>query len=104
MSADHKVEIDRQFERLEANLPPKPAKFMRWLRQPSSRLARIPLAGLLVLGGAFSFLPVLGLWMLPVGLALIAQDVPLLQKPTASSLGWLERKWDAHQRAKNHKS
>ena len=35
---------------------------------------------LLILGGIFSFLPVLGLWMLPLGLLLIAQDVPLLQK------------------------
>jgi hypothetical protein len=34
---------------------------------------------------------------------LIAQDVPMLEKPTAKSLGWLERKWAARQRAKQHK-
>jgi hypothetical protein len=56
-------------------------------------LVRIPLAILLVVGGVFSFLPVLGLWMLPLGLVLIAQDVPFLQKPTAQLLGWIERKW-----------
>jgi hypothetical protein len=63
-------------------------------------LVRIPLALLLVLGGIFSFLPVLGLWMLPLGLVLIAQDVPILQKPMAQMLGWAERKWLARQQAK----
>jgi hypothetical protein len=33
------------------------------------------------------------MWMLPLGLVLIAQDVPFLQKPTAQLLGWIERKW-----------
>jgi hypothetical protein len=61
---------------------------------------RIPLAILLVLGGIFSFLPVLGLWMLPLGLILIAQDIPILQKPIARMLGWIERKWLERQRAR----
>jgi hypothetical protein len=49
---------------------------------------------LLVVGGFFSFLPVLGLWMLPLGLLLVAQDVPALQKPMSRMLGWIERKWE----------
>lgn len=73
---------------------------MSWLRQPSSRLVRIPLALLLILGGIFSFLPVLGLWMLPLGLLLFAQDVPLLQPPLIRLLGWVERKWSEPERAK----
>jgi hypothetical protein len=89
----HRAELDRHFAWFEAKLPPRPAKFVSWLRQPSSMLVRIPLAILLVVGGVFSFLPVLGLWMLPLGLVLIAQDVPFLQKPTAQLLGWIERKW-----------
>ena len=62
---------------------------------------RIPVAVLLIAGGTFSFLPVLGLWMLPLGLVLFAQDVPVLQKPMAKSLGWVERKWIERQRAKS---
>jgi hypothetical protein len=31
---------------------------------------------------------------------LFAQDVPVLQKPMSKSLGWVERKWIARQRAK----
>lgn len=87
----------------EGKLPPRAARLMGWLRQPSSRYARIPLALLLIVGGVFSFLPVLGLWMLPFGLVLFAQDVPVLQKPTARTLGWIERKWIERQRRKNRR-
>jgi len=100
MSDNHKAELDRHFAWFEAKLPPQPARFVNWLRKPSSRLVRVPLAVLLIGGGVLSFLPVLGLWMLPLGFVLIAQDVPVLEKPTARSLGWLERKWKARQLSK----
>ena len=93
VSAESRAELDRHFEWIANRLPEKGARFIRWLRQPSSRWVRIPLAFLLVVGGIFSFLPVLGLWMLPLGLMLIAQDVPFLQRPLANALGWAERKW-----------
>jgi hypothetical protein len=104
VSEHDKMELDRHFAWFEGRLPPRPARFVAWLRKPSSRLARIPLAILLIAGGIFSFLPILGLWMLPLGLLLFAQDVPILQKPMARMLGWIERKWEARlerQRAKN---
>jgi hypothetical protein len=87
------VELDRHFAWFQAKLPAWLARFVGWVRKPSSRLVRIPLAILLIVGGIFSFLPVFGLWMLPFGLLLFAQDVPILQKPMAQMLGWIERKW-----------
>ena len=101
MNQDHKAELDRHFAWFEGRLPPRPAKFVNWLRKPSSRLVRLPVAVVLIAGGFFSFLPVLGLWMLPLGLVLFAQDVPVLQKPMANTLGWIERRWIARQRAKD---
>jgi hypothetical protein len=101
VSEHSKRELDRHFAWFEARLSPRLARFVGWLRRPSSRLVRIPLAILLILGGIFSFLPVLGLWMLPLGLLLFAQDVPMLQKPMARMLGWVERKWIERQRAKS---
>jgi hypothetical protein len=101
LSQHDKAELDRHFAWLEGKLSPRPARFVAWLRQPSSRLTRIPLAILLIFGGVFSFLPVLGLWMLPLGLLLFAQDVPVLQRPLARALGWIERKWIARQAAKS---
>ena len=99
MSANYQVELDRHFAWFEGKLPAGPARFVNWLRRPSSRLARIPLAALLILGGIFSFLPVLGLWMLPLGLLLFAQDVPMLQPPLVRLLAWVERKWLERERA-----
>ena len=101
MKQKYASEIDRHFAWFEAKLSPRLAKFVGWLRKPSSRYARIPLAILLIVGGFFSFLPVLGLWMLPLGLLLFAQDVPFLQKPLARMLGWIERKWIERQRRKS---
>lgn len=100
MSKHYRSEIDRHFAWFEAKLPARPAALVRWVRKPSSWLVRIPLAILLVAGGVFSFLPILGLWMLPLGLLLIAQDVPFLQKPLVKVLGWIERKWMERRRAK----
>ena len=101
MRKNYKSELDRHFAWFERRLPPWAARFVAWLRKPSSRLVRIPLAILLIAGGIFSFLPVLGLWMLPLGLLLFAQDVPMLQKPMVQMLGWIERKWIERQRAKS---
>jgi len=92
-SEDPRAELDRHLVWFEAKLSPRAAKFIGWLRKPSSRWVRIPIAILLILGGVFSILPVLGLWMLPLGLVLFAQDVPVLQKPIARMLGWMRRKW-----------
>ena len=101
MSEASKIELDRHFAWFEAKLPPGPARFVGWLRKPSSRYVRIPMAILLIIGGIFSILPVLGLWMLPLGLLLFAQDVPILQKPLVRLLGWIERKWIERERAKS---
>jgi hypothetical protein len=100
VSEHSKKELDRHFAWFQKKLPAGPARFVGWLRKPSSILVRIPLAILLMLGGIFSILPVLGLWMLPLGLVLFAQDVPFLQTPIVRALGWVERKWIERQLVK----
>ena len=76
------------------------AGFLRWVRRPSSRLLRIPIAILLLFGGVLSFLPILGIWMLPLGLLLLALDFPPLQPPVAWVLIKGRRWWDLRQRRK----
>ncbi len=100
---EYRAELDRHFDWFESKLPQRFASFLSWVRKPSSRLVRLPLALLLMVGGIFSVLPVLGLWMLPLGLLLVAQDIPPLQKPIARLLGWMERKWIARQRARSER-
>ena len=78
---------------IHQRVPMRVSVFIRWLRKPSSFAGRVIVAFMLVIGGVFSFLPVLGLWMLPLGLRLISQDVPFLQKPLVATLAWRESKW-----------
>src|SRR5829696_9217152 len=87
-----KAELNRYFEMIDRRVPISVSRFIRWLRVPSSFAVRLAIAVLLILGGIFSFLPVLGIWMLPLGLLLIAQDVPFLQKPLVGAFAWVERK------------
>jgi len=42
---------------------------------PQSRALRITLGILLCLGGLFWFLPILGLWMLPLGILVLSIDL-----------------------------
>jgi hypothetical protein len=88
-----KAELNRYFEMIHRRLPIRVSDCIRWLRKPPSFPARLIVALLLILGGLFSFLPILGLWMLPLGLLFIAQDVPILQKPLVNALAWAEAKW-----------
>lgn len=83
------------FRHLENEVPGKVARVLRSLRHPDSKWVRIPTGILLVLGGIFSILPFLGLWMLPLGLLLIAYDIPMLQKPVGNFMIWAIQKWAA---------
>jgi hypothetical protein len=71
---------ERHLEGLFDRLPHPIRRRIRWLRQPSSRWLRLPAGIFFVLGGLLSILPVFGLWMLPVGLVLLAEDVPWLRR------------------------
>ncbi len=49
---------------------------MRWGKERLPPGIRSLVGLLLMVGGVFGFLPVLGFWMLPLGLAFIALDIP----------------------------
>jgi hypothetical protein len=87
-----RAELDRYFEMIDRRMPTSVSRFIQWLRLPSSFATRLIIAMLLIVGGIFSFLPVLGLWMLPLGLLLIAQDALFLQQPLVAAFAWVERK------------
>ncbi len=55
---------------------------------------RLPLGVLLTVGGVFGFLPILGFWMVPVGLLLLSRDIPALRRPTMRALAACQRWWD----------
>ena len=72
--------FQRQFDALGRLVPPLRGP-MSTLRQDSWFPIRFPIALLLMAGGLLSFLPVLGIWMLPLGLLLLAVDLPILRGP-----------------------
>jgi hypothetical protein len=75
--------FQRQFDALERMVPGSKGVFGR-LRSNRWLPVRLPLALILILGGVFSFLPVLGVWMLPLGLLLLAVDLPFLRGPISA--------------------
>ena len=85
--------LDRQVNRISNELPSVAGGFLRWLRGSSSGWVRVPVGLLLIIFGVFGFLPVLGFWMVPLGVLLLAQDIPFLRRPILWALVWLERKW-----------
>jgi hypothetical protein len=98
MAAGDQKKLDRKVERLAENLPGWAASAVHWLRAPEGRWVRIPAAILLIVAGFVGFLPILGFWMIPLGLLLLAQDVPFLQRPILRLIEWLERQWLALKR------
>ena len=98
MPGKSKARLFRQFDRLERHVPGFAARILEWLRRSGARLVRIPLGLFMIAGGVFSFLPVLGAWMLPLGLLLLAIDLPFLRGPVNAVMLWGTRKWTTWQR------
>ena len=91
--------LQRRLDKAERYLPGFLSEWVAHLRQPSASWVRVPLGILLVIGGCLSILPFLGLWMLPLGLLLLALDFALLRRPTARMLIMGERVWRRIRRA-----
>ena len=83
--------FQRQFDALERLIPALRGP-MSTLRGDSWFPVRFPLALILIAGGVFAFLPVLGLWMLPFGLLLLAVDLPILRGPISALIIRTRRK------------
>lgn len=71
----------------DAYIEQKIDQLPRWLGSPIRKLhrdnrawLRMILGVLLILGGLLWFLPVLGIWMLPLGLLLLTSEFPLLKR------------------------
>ncbi len=52
----------------------------RTLKLPTSRLARMAIGVLLIVGGILGFLPILGFWMVPLGLMILSIDIPSIRR------------------------
>ncbi len=82
----HEDSLEKSFKRLGRMLPGPAARALRWLHDPESRYVRLPLGILFIIASFFSFLPVIGLELLPIGLLLVAQDIPFLRRPVGRGM------------------
>jgi hypothetical protein len=85
-------DFDKEMDRLQGHMPDWAGRNFDRLRQPEAVWVRVPAGIALIGGGVLSFLPVLGIWMLPVGVALLACDVRPMQPPLARALRFANRK------------
>jgi hypothetical protein len=96
MSPDEgKRDLDKAFAGLEDEVPDRVCRTIRWLRDPRSKRIRLTVGITLIVLSFAAILPVIGIELLPLGLLLIAEDVPLIRKPVARFMIWLENKWVA---------
>ena len=75
------------------------------VKLPRSKKGRQALGGALVTGGVFSFLPVLGIWMLPAGLLVLSVDSPRVRRfrrvnEVRAVRWWRKRQADKEKRAR----
>ncbi len=82
-------QLDEAFYRLAQVIPRSMKPALDWMRSTRSKPIRIPLGILCIIAAFFWFLPVVGLEFLPLGLLLLAQDVPFLRRPAARLTLWL---------------
>ena len=81
-------DFDEEMDRLQDHMPDWAGRNLDRLRQPEAVWVRVPAGIALTGGGVLGFLPVLGFWMLPIGLALLAYDVRPMRPPLARACGW----------------
>lgn len=87
-----KRRLDRQFRALERRFPALCRPIAAIETRPGA-LVRIPLASLLIAGGMLGFLPILGFWMIPLGLLILAIDLPLLRPSVTTAIVRGRRRW-----------
>lgn len=95
--------LDRLYDRIARRVPIT-SGFIGWVRQPALIFIRLPLGLILVFGGVLSFLPILGVWMLPLGLMLLAIDFRPLQGPIGCAILRLWRWWDLRRMRKRREA
>jgi hypothetical protein len=91
MHIDEKSNYDRRIELLIRRLPERWQNMMRRIRSGQARWWRIVIGILLCLSAFFWFLPILGLWMLPLGMVLLAEDIPFIGGSTIGHWGGWKR-------------
>jgi hypothetical protein len=107
MSGTAVPKLEQAYNELEEITPGWLTRTVRRLRKPEARPVRLLSGAALILGSFFAWLPILGLEMFPLGLLLLAEDIPFLRKPAGALMlwfvaaikavrAWFRRMWGRH--------
>ena len=84
--------MSQQSDETEPKAKP-PLKILGWeFHLPRSRSARIAIAVLLIFFGFLGFLPVLGFWMIPLGLLILSGEFSAIRKMRRRLAVWWGRR------------
>jgi hypothetical protein len=64
----------------------------REIKLPKSRLGRIAIGVTLLFGGLLWFLPVVGIWMIPLGIMVLAIDIAAFRRLSQRMSDWWNRR------------
>jgi hypothetical protein len=76
----------------------------RTIDLPRNRVVRVGIGVLLVLGGLVGFLPVLGFWMIPLGLLVLSADFPAVRRVNRRVAVAVKRWWTGTRRGAKSES
>ena len=73
--------------------------FGREYAMPRSRARRVLIGAVLIVFGLLGFLPVLGFWMVPLGLFILSYEFHIVRRLRRRTIVW----WERRQRAKGRR-
>jgi hypothetical protein len=86
-------DFHKEMDRFQNHTPTWVGRNLNRLRGKRAIWVRVPTGVALIGGGVLGFLPlpIVGIWMLPVGLALLAHDIQTMRGPMARLLHFANR-------------
>jgi hypothetical protein len=85
-------DFHEEMDRFQNHIPTWVARNLNRLRGKRAIWVRVLTGVALIVAWCFLPLPIVGIWMLPVGLALLAYDIPMMRRPMARLLHLTNRK------------
>jgi hypothetical protein len=85
-------------------IDPKTGRLVAWnfsVPMPRSRAGRVSLGSVFIVGGAFGFLPILGYWMIPVGVIVLSHDLSFVRRRRRRLEVWWGRRRQRRRQAKS---
>jgi len=97
-------DFHEEMDRFQNHIPRWVGHNLNRLRGERAIWMRVPTGVALVGAGLLGFLPlpIVGIWMLPVGLALLAHDIPTMRGPMARLLHFTNRKIEKRNSRESH--